>query len=419
MSDNKRSVLKGLSIMIVLLAIWGCSSSSEHDHDHDHDSHKETNYEHAEGEKHHSDSHLDEENHIDQEKRVHISYEQQQEFEIEIEEAKPRNLDIHLDLSGEVNFNADRVAHIVPRVPGIVLEVKKSLGDFVQTGDVLAVLESRELANAKAKYLAAKERRKLSQTNQEREKHLWEKKVSSEQELLNAQTAFAEAKIEELVAEQELHALGLSREELEKLLSQHDESLTRYEITSPIDGVITEKHITIGEKIGGEDQPFTVADTKHLWVDFTLYQKDLMAVQKGQEVVITPHENGVFAKGNIEWISSFLDESTRTATARAVVGNKDGVFFPGMFVSGKVAIDQVFVDLAVKKTGIQTIDNQQVVFIQDEEEFEPRPVKLGREDHTHIEVISGIFPGQQYVHQNSFTLKAELEKDSFGDGHAH
>ena len=418
MLDNKRPIFIGFSLVaVIVLAIWIFFVFSQDDHDHG--SHKETEHEHVEGEEEHGDSHIGDEDHDGEENRVHISHEQQQEFGIEVDQVKPRDLNIHLDLSGEVAFNADKVAHIVPRVPGIVLEVKKALGDVVLAGDVLAILESRELANAKAKYLAARERRELSQTNQEREKHLWEKKISSEQEYLNAKTAFAVAKIEELVAEQELHALGLSSKELKELLSQHDENLTRYEIVSPIDGIITEKHITIGEKVGGEDQPFTIADTKQLWVDLTLYQKDLVAVRKGQEVLVTPHENGIYTKGSIEWISSFLDESTRTATARAIIDNKDGLFFPGMFVSGKVSVDQVTVDLAVKKTGIQTVKEQLVVFIQEGEEFEPHPVKLGREDHAYIEVISGIFPGQRYVYKNSFTLKAELEKDSFGGGHAH
>ncbi|MBB63487.1 MAG: efflux transporter periplasmic adaptor subunit [Waddliaceae bacterium] len=419
MSGNKNPVLIGISVFVLIaLATWMFSGSSMDDHDHR--EHKETEHDnHAEGEEGHGNSHSGENGYNEQEKRVHISHEQQQEFGIGVDQAKSRDLRVHLDLSGEVAFNADKVAHIVPRVPGIVLEVKKALGDTVQVGDVLAVLESRELANAKAKYLAAKERRRLNQIDLEREKLLWEKKISSEQEYLNAKSVFAEANIEEVVAEQELHALGLSRNDLEGLLSQHDENLTRYKIVAPIHGVITEKHITIGEKISGDDQPFTLADTKHLWVDFTLYQKDLLAVRKGQEVIISPHENGVYAQGTIEWISSFLDESTRTATARAIIDNKDGLFFPGMFVSGKVSVDQVTVDLAVKKTGIQKVKDQLVVFVQDGEEFEPHPVKLGREDHTHIEVISGLFPGQQYVYKNSFTLKAELEKDSFGGGHAH
>ncbi len=407
MLDNKRPFLIGLSlVLVVVLAFWTFSGSSGDDHDHsDHAT------EH--------DDHADEGGHDDEEDAVHISQAELVEFGIETEEVQSRQLQIHLDLSGEVSFNADRVAHIVPRVPGIVLEVNKALGDSVEVGDVLAVLESRELANAKAAFLASKERRELKKSNLDREKRLWEKKVSSEQEYLSAKSEYAEAKIEEHVAEQGLHALGLGRGQIENLVGQHDQSLTRYELTAPISGVITEKHITIGEKISGDDQPFIIADTSQVWVDFTLYQKDLAAVRKGQEVAITPYENGVFATGKVEWISSYLDESTRTATARAVIDNREGLFFPGMFVSGKVAVDNVKVDQAIKKTGIQVVEEKRVVFVQSGEEFTIHPVELGREDHEYIEVVSGLFSGQRYAYKNSFTLKSELEKDSFGGGHAH
>lgn len=409
MLDNKRSILVGLSfVLTAALAIWAFSGSA-HD-DHDHGDHSAGHSEGGQG---------DEGEHEEAERSVHLSQVELDEFGIEVEEVAPRQLKVHLDLSGEASFNADKVAHIVPRVPGIVLEVRKALGDSVSAGDVLAVLESRELANAKARYLASKERRELRESNLDREKGLWEKKISSEQEYLNAKVAFAEAKIEEHVAEQELHALGLSHERVKALVSQHDQSLTQYELTAPISGVITEKHITIGEKISGEDQPFVIADTSQVWVDFTLYQKDLSSIKKGQAVVIAPFENGVYATGTIEWISPYLDESTRTATARAVIDNDEGLFFPGMFVSGKVAVDHVTVESAVKKTGIQVVDGEKVVFVRSGEEFAPHPVQLGREDHEHIEVISGLFPGQNYVHKNSFTLKSELEKDSFGGGHAH
>lgn len=411
MLDNKKNILVGLSfVLTAAFVLWAYSDWVGHDHDHG--DHSEAHNEGGHG-------HSGEENHKEGKNSVHLSQLEIDEFSIKVEEVEPKKLQIHLDLSGEVSFNADKVAHIVPRVPGIVLEVRKAIGDTVAVGDVLAVLESRELANAKARYLASRKRRELRESNLDREKNLWEKKVSSEQEYLNAKVAFAEAEIEEHVAEQELHALGISHERIRSLVSQHDQRLTRYELTAPISGVVTEKHITIGEKIRGENQPFVIADTSQVWVDFTLYQKDLSSIKKGQDVVISPFENDVYATGRVEWISPYLDESTRTATARVVIDNGKGLFFPGMFVSGKVVIDHVTVDLGIKKTGIQFIDEEKVVFVQNGEEFAPHPIQLGREDHEHIEVLSGLLPGQQYVYRNSFTLKSELEKDSFGSGHAH
>ena len=363
-----------------------------------------------------SDLHEGEDEHGDV---VKLSEQELEEFGIEIGTAGPGKLQLHTNLPGEIRVNQDNSAHIVPRVPGIVQEAKKKLGDFVRKGDLLAVIESRELADAKADYLAGLERFASAQANFTREKNLWEKKISSEQEYLNAKQGIAEAQIELRSAEQKLHSLGFTEDYLKELPNMPDVSFTRYEITAPFDGTIVSKHITMGEVVGNESEIFIISDLSTVWVDLSVYQKDLAYIQTGQTAVISARHGTPEMKGEISYVGQVVGEQTRTALARIVIPNLQEQYRPGIFVTANVAVGEIDVPLLVPQSAIQTVDGKTCVFIQDEDGFEPQPVELGRTNETYVEVKSGLAAGQRYATKGAFTLKAQLSKESFGDGHGH
>ncbi len=340
-------------------------------------------------------------------------------FGIEVSKAGPGIVSQHLPLPGEVAINTDRLAHIVPRVPGVVREVRKTLGDTVKQGEVLAVIESRELANAKAEYLAALEKVSLAEAKHVREEALWKKKISAEMEYLDAKQAWAEAKINLRSAEQKLHALGLSHDYLKRLPQMPDEQFTRFEILAPFDGTVIERHITRGEVLKDDTDAFQIADLSSVWVNISVYQKDLQLVRKGQPVVIATGHDARPAKGEIAYVSPLVKEETRTALARVILPNPDGYWRPGMFVNAKVAVEESSVPVMIPKTAIQTVEDQTVVFVQEEEGFEPRPVKVGRAADGQVEILSGLSAGERVVVKGAFTLKAQLSKGAFGEGHAH
>ena len=350
---------------------------------------------------------------------VKLSDKEMKEFGIVIDKAGPGKLSRYITLSGEIAINSDRMAHIVPRVGGVVRDVRKKLGDMVKKGEVMAVLESRELADAKAAFFAAKERRMLAETNFKREKALWEKKISSEQVYLNAKLALAETGIELRSSEQKLRALGFSDSDLSRLADAPDSTFTFYEITAPFGGTVIEKHITLGEVLKNDSEAYVIADLRSVWVNLDLYQKDLPLVKNGDTVIISAGSGIPDVTGKISYIGPIVREQTRTALARVVLPNKKSLLRPGLFINAKVTVEQVEVSLLVRKTAIQNIDNKPVVFILDEDGFEPRPVVVRRSDALNAEITSGITAGQQYVVKGAFTLKAQLAKGSFASGHAH
>ena len=357
------------------------------------------------------------ENEHDGEEVVRLSEAQLKDFGVEVGVAGPGKLQRHTSLPGEIVANADNLVHIVSRVNGVVREVKKKLGDPVHTGEVMAVIESRELADAKAAYLAGLEYLTLAKANFRREEKLWKEKISSEQEYLNTKQAFAEAKIQLRSAEQKLHALGFSEEYLKKLPAEPEARLTRYEIMAPFNSTVIVKHVSLGEVLTGDSEIFVVADLSSVWVDLGVYQKDLPFIKKGQSVVISAGPGIPKATGEIAYVGPVVAKETRTALARIILPNPERNWRPGLFVTASITVDQIDVPLSIPKTALQTMDEKSVVFVQTDEGFEAQPVFIGRSNETHVEVLSGLSPGQRYVTKGGFALKSELSRESFGGGH--
>jgi cobalt-zinc-cadmium efflux system membrane fusion protein len=417
---NKKNLMFFIIALMVIALSAGFSSRVESAREtenkkhveHSHDDHEKHREEATHGEHEGHDDH-------DDEGGIQLSHGELEEFEIELAEAVSGTLDLTIELPGEIALNADRLAHVVPRVAGIVREVKKRLGDSVKAGEVMAVLESREVAEAKSAYLAALERLALARSNFQREEMLWQKKISSEQEYLNARQALAETQIEKRLAEHKLHVLGFSEESVSALPRQSDTAYTQYKIVAPFSGTVIEKHITFGEAVREDSDVFVVADLTSVWADISVYQKHLAVIDEGQKVIIEIGHGIPFVEGKISYVGPLIGKATRTALARVILPNPDGRLRPGIFITAKVAVDSVKAPIVIPKSALQTVDGKTVVFVKHEEKFEPQPVKLGRRNTSHVEIAEGLEAGTWYVSRGAFTLKAQMSKGAFGDAHNH
>ncbi len=200
---------------------------------------------------------------------------------------------------------------------------------------------------------------------------------------------------------------------------ESNESLTTYEVQSLIDGTIIEMHMTQGELIGNEAHAFTIANLESVWAIFSVYQKDLDKIKVSQSAKVSLGSIDKEEIGRISYLSPIVDEVTRTASARVILNNRSGKWRPGMFVTAKVYVSETKAPVVIEKTALQTIDDEEVVFVQKGEGFFPQSVKVGKENDDNVEILSGLKAGQQYVSKGAFTLKAEVLKESFGGGHGH
>ncbi|KXK30746.1 MAG: efflux transporter protein [Candidatus Brocadia sinica] len=342
--------------------------------------------------------------------RIELSPEAVQSAGIGIETAGPAQIKTVLELPGEIELNADKVVHVVPRVSGVVTEVYKNLGDMVKHGEVIAVLDSREVAEQKSEYMAFLKRIELARATFERKERLWRQKISSEKDYLASRQALAEEEINLQTATQKLLALGLSQTDLDSIPETAGRGLTRYELKAQFDGVVIKKEIAVGEAIKEDADIFAIADLRTVWVGVTVYAKDLSVVRVGQNVTVRSKILGLEANGTLAYLGPLVGEQTRTALGRVIVQNPEGRWRPGLFVTVGIVQEEVTVPVAVPVGAIQTFRDWFVVFVQYGDLFEVRPVELGRNDGRWVEVLHGLFPGERYVASNSFILKADLGK---------
>ena len=328
---------------------------------------------------------------------------------IEVASAGPGELEQTLTLPGEVVLNADQVAHIVPRVGGIVRRVDKNLGDEVRAGEIMAILESRELAEAKAAYLAAQERLALADANLKSAAELHTRKIMPDLEYLAIQKAKAEAEIEFKTADNKLHALGVAEEQLREL-PDHAASLAMYELRAPFAGTVVEKHCSLGEVLGGEADAFVLADLSTVWVKIAVYAQDMDRVRIGQSVQISADGLGTKADGPVCYIAPVASETTRTVYARVDLPNADRQWRPGTFVTASVVFDRQEYPVVVPIDALQRVKSDSVVFVSAGAGFEPRTVTVGRANHARAEIAAGLAPGERYVTRRAVVLKAELGK---------
>jgi len=346
-----------------------------------------------------------------QEKEGHLalSAQQSQSAGVVIAKASAARIAISLALPGEIRFNDDRTAHVVPRLAGVVETVHADLGQLVRKGQVLAVIASSELSEYRSALLSAQRRLALAQATYEREKSLWQEKISAELDYLQAQQAWREAEIAVHNAQQKLQAFGAG--------SASKGALNRYEIRAPFDAMVLEKHITLGEAVKEDANIFVLSDLSTVWAEVDVPARDLAHVRVGGNVMIKATAFAAGTDGRISYVGALLGEQTRTAKARITLRNPDMAWRPGLFVSVEVAAGEIEAAVTVDSAAIQTVEDKPVVFVQVRDGYQATPVTVGASDGKRTQITQGLPAGASYVAQGSFVLKSELGKSEAGHEH--
>jgi cobalt-zinc-cadmium efflux system membrane fusion protein len=323
--------------------------------------------------------------------------------------AAPAQISTILTLPGEIRFNDDRTAHVVPKLAGVVSAVHVQLGQSVERGQLLAVLASSALSEQRSELLSAQKRLTLAATTLERERKLWQDKISAEQDYLQARQAHSEAELALLNARQKLSVLGAG--------AAAGAQLNQLELRAPFAGVVMEKHLALGEAIKEDANVFTISDLSTVWADFAVPPQDLNRVRVGDTVTVRATAFAAQASGKITYVGALLGEQTRTANARVALVNPERAWRPGLFVNVDVQSGLSAAAVTVAAEAVQTVDGQPTVFVRTASGFEVHPVTLGRSDGKLTEILQGLPAGAQYAAANSYVLKAELGKGSAE--HAH
>lgn len=269
-----------------------------------------------------------------EEKRAHITPGIARRVGIGTAVAGPGTLFKTVTAYGRVSPVPDNVSHIRARFPGVITEVRVSVGDTVKAGDVLARIESNQ-------------------------------------------------------------------------------SLKVYPLRSPIAGVITGRHANTGE-FANDSIVFTVSNFDVLWADLKIFPSQRARVSPGDTVVLSTE--------SLSQTTTLLhlvpgSDGSPFVIARAKLRNGNGHWAPGLFLKGRIQTDTIDAALVVPERALQTLDGQAVAFVVKDEAFVARPVTTGRSDGERIEILAGLEAGESYVVNNSYLIKADIEKA--GAAHSH
>lgn len=278
------------------------------------------------------------EHHDSHGKQIEIGKDAQMISQIAIDTVSPQAIKKTIEVYGKLIPQEDKVAHIHPRFSGILKDINKGVGQIVQRGEVLAIVESNQ-------------------------------------------------------------------------------GLQPYEVRSQLEGRIVSRHGSLGEFVSDQTELYFIADLSTLWAEFQIYRDnfDQVAIEQKIKIIVDQEKEPILAK--VSYISPITDEATQSKVIRAMIPNSQNKLRPGLFISAQLTVAETQVKHAVKRLALQTLDGSDVVFLNEGDIFKVSPIKIGIMDHEFAEILSGVSTGQKYVSENSFIIKAEIEKS--GADHEH
>lgn len=314
--------------------------------------------------------------------------------------------------NGTITYDANHVSVVAPRAEGRLTELRADLGQSVSVGSVLAMIDSREVAQTRSEVERARAVVAVTQTNAEREKRLYEQGISSQKEMLEAQGAYKTALAEYNGAVGQISGLGAGPGQGGV-----------YGLTSSLSGVVVERNAMPGQVVGPSTNLFTVADLRRVWITVDVYESDIARVRQGVPALISPRGllNETF-RGRVTYAGGVVDTTSRTLKVRVEVDNTALRLRPGMYaqvrIEGSGRASGLDAGVVVPQLAVQELNGKTVVFVPvgPPGRFIARQVVLGpRVGSGLVSITTGLRQGDTVVTKGAFQLKAELTKGSFGE----
>jgi cobalt-zinc-cadmium efflux system membrane fusion protein len=318
-----------------------------------------------------------------------------------------------LTLAGKVAYGEDRYSKISSPLQGRVVEVRAHLGDRVKAGDVLLVVDSPDIAQAYSEYVKEDSDLQYATRSHELAKDLYENKALPLKDLKQAENELVKARAEFRRAKERLLSLRIPAEELTKPLDKQ-KITSRFEMKSPLAGVVVERAVTPGQSVGGDAGQvlFTVADLDMLQVVADVYERDLALVKEGQYAKVNVEAYpGVDFPATVAAIGDVVDPASRTIKLRAWVNNQEHKLKPEMFARLHLQIGEEARILAVPKEAVVEVDGKQYVYVvEDANRYVKREVKATSFTPGQMRILEGLTPGQRIVTKGAVLIKGQEVK---------
>ena len=352
--------------------------------------------------------------------------------------------------AGEVTYDQTRVARLSARVPGTAWQVEKELGQPVRKGELLALVDALEVGKAKSDFLQALAQVDVRKAALESMREAFNRGSVSETKFRETEAALRESQIRLVSAERALINLGLPiraddvkelrpealaqrvqflglPETIVRALDPRTTTANLLPIKAPLDGTVVSREVVAGEVVDASKVLFVVADTSRMWLTLNVRLEDAKKLEPGRSVRFRP-DGGEEVRGTVAWISTAVDEKTRTLKVRADLDNAAGRLRANTFGAGRIILREEPKAIVVPSEAVQREGETDchIVFVRDKnyfaegspKVFHVRTVRVGvRDDQRRLtEIIAGLLPREVVVTKGSGALRSELLKNNLGEG---
>lgn len=320
-----------------------------------------------------------------------------------------------LAVPAKVISNQDKEAQVGSLVQGRVGKVFVKVGDVVKAGQELMLVEGLEIGEIKAGFVSAKANLDFQKANFDRQKTLIEQNIGSQKSFLEAQAEYQKALAEFSAQDKKIHSIGLTDNDVLPASNNHSDDHTAgtLPIRAPIEGVVVERNVVIGQLVDGTTNAFKIINTSSVWIDGQIYEKDISRIlDSAKATFVSPSYPDEVFLGKVIYIGRTIDEKSRTITVRADFNNRNGKLKPQLFGDLLLAEHNTAKAILLPAESIMKIDNTDYVFVQkDDSTFMKRLVTIGRPHNEWVEIKDGLNVRDRVVVKGVFFLKSELLKE--------
>lgn len=312
-------------------------------------------------------------------------------------------------------LNENATAVVTARYGGVITGVKVDLGTAVGKGQVLATISSPEFAQTIAEFRSTENEARLKETDYLREKDLFEKKVSSRQELDNASALYHRARNAFEVFRQQLVNAGFAPGDLSRLLEQ-SAVLSDFILRAPVSGTITQRSASVGQTVGPETPIVTIVDLSSLWIHASVPASMGARLAPGNAIQVA-FDAGALHSAKINWVSPEVDLASGTVKIRAQLKNPKQSLKSGMFCRAFLEGQGGGRLLAIPQDALANIDGIEVVFVRLESDlYEVRRVAQEGVVDGRAMIADGLKSSDRVVVGGTFVVKSEFLKSRLGAG---
>ena len=324
--------------------------------------------------------------------------------QLQITDVASQEVSDALRVAGQIDFDEQALTRIGSSVTGRVTQIQATLGQIVDKGDTLALINSSELSGAQLSYLRARSERELHRRNMARAKTLFEADVISAAEFQRRESEFEIASAETRAAQDQLRVLGVSPKSIENLANTGTiDSVAS--VMATIKGVVVERKVAAGQVVQASDVLFAVADLSRVWAVAQVPEQQVGQVKVGQSVSIeVPALGNEKLEGKLIYVGQTVNPESRTVLVRTALDNKSGRLKPSMLASMLIESTPVK-RLVVPATAVVRQDDTDHVFVEEaDKRYRLTPVTLAAEHSGQRVVLDGLKPGIRIVSEGAFHL---------------